>query len=114
MRSPFASSGWIGRQRPSVPSSTSRRITRFLVSMVVLEGSPGVMVMSLVLALWWDSQENNDSHFHDPKTGVELEVTDKQSLVEWIANNYKNFGAALEFVTNRCARGIINCSVVSN
>jgi len=28
-------------------------------------------------------------------------VTDKQSLVEWIANNYKNFGATLEFITNR-------------
>ena len=28
-------------------------------------------------------------------------MKDKQSLVEWIANNYKNFGAALEFVTNR-------------
>lgn len=46
-------------------------------------------------------QENNDTHFHDTETGVELEVTDKQSLVEWIANNYKNFGAALEFITNR-------------
>lgn len=46
-------------------------------------------------------QENNDTHFHDAETGVELEVKDKQSLVEWIANNYKNFGATLEFVTNR-------------
>lgn len=46
-------------------------------------------------------QENNDTHFHDPETGIELEVTDKQSLVEWIANNYKNYGAALEFITNR-------------
>lgn len=46
-------------------------------------------------------KENNDTHFHDTETGVELEVTDKQSLVEWIANNYKNFGATLEFITNR-------------
>lgn len=46
-------------------------------------------------------QENNDTHFHDTETGVELEVTDKQSLVEWIANSYKNFGATLEFITNR-------------
>lgn len=47
------------------------------------------------------SQENNETHFHDTETGVELEVTDKQSLVEWIANSYKNFGATLEFITNR-------------
>ncbi|CAM9992378.1 unnamed protein product, partial [Choristocarpus tenellus] len=46
-------------------------------------------------------QENNDTHFHDLVTGVELEVVDKQSLVEWIANNYKQFGATLEFITNR-------------
>lgn len=51
--------------------------------------------------MWWYMQENNDTHFHDPETGVELEVTDKQPLVEWIANNYKNFGAVLEFITNR-------------
>lgn len=48
-------------------------------------------------------QENNETHFHDTETGVELEVTDRQSLVEWIANNYKNFGATLEFITNRQA-----------
>ncbi|CAM9236395.1 unnamed protein product [Scytosiphon promiscuus] len=54
-------------------------------------------------------QENNDTHFHDTETGVELEVTDKQSLVEWIANNYKNFGAALEFITNRSQEGSQFC-----
>ncbi|CAM9839829.1 unnamed protein product [Laminaria digitata] len=55
------------------------------------------------------TQENNDTHFHDPETGVELEVTDKQSLVEWIANNYKKFGAALEFITNRSQEGSQFC-----
>ena len=27
------------------------------------------------------------------------------ALVEWFANNYKNFGAQLEFVTNRSQEG---------
>lgn len=61
--------------------------------------------IALTLGRW---QENNETHFHDTETGVELEVTDRQSLVEWIANNYKNFGATLEFITNRqatCASG---------
>uniref|UniRef100_A0A7S2DTH2 Eukaryotic peptide chain release factor subunit 1 n=1 Tax=Haptolina brevifila TaxID=156173 RepID=A0A7S2DTH2_9EUKA len=37
--------------------------------------------------------------------GAELETTDKMPLVEWFANNYKTFGAALEFVTNRSQEG---------
>ena len=31
---------------------------------------------------------------------------EKQQLVEWFANNYKNFGAQLEFVTNRSQEGL--------
>jgi len=37
--------------------------------------------------------------------GAELEVVEKLQLVEWFANNYKNFGATLEFVTNRSQEG---------
>jgi len=37
--------------------------------------------------------------------GVELETIEKLQLVEWFANNYKNFGAQLEFVTNRSQEG---------
>jgi len=50
-------------------------------------------------------QESDDSHFRDPVTGVELEVADKEPLVEWFANNYKNFGCNLEFVTDRSSEG---------
>ncbi len=28
-------------------------------------------------------------------------VLERMTLVEWLANNYKSFGAALEFVTDR-------------
>jgi len=34
-------------------------------------------------------------------SGSELEVQEKQSLLEWMANNYKKFGCQLEFVTNK-------------
>ncbi|CAM9114327.1 unnamed protein product [Chrysoparadoxa australica] len=54
-------------------------------------------------------QERNEAHFHDPETGVELEVVEKVSLVEWIANNYKSFGATLEFVTDRSQEGTQFC-----
>lgn len=54
-------------------------------------------------------QEQNDSHFRDGSTGVQLEVIEKISLVEWLANNYKNFGANLEFVTDRSQEGSQFC-----
>ena len=50
-------------------------------------------------------QEKNESSFHDPETGVELEVQDKQPLVEWLANNYKDFGCQLEYVTDKSGEG---------
>jgi peptide chain release factor subunit 1 len=54
-------------------------------------------------------QEQNDTHFHDPVTGVELEIVERISMVEWLANNYKSFGATLEFVTDRSQEGSQFC-----
>lgn len=54
-------------------------------------------------------QEQNDSHFHDPVTGVQLEIVERVTLVEWLANNYKSFGANLEFVTDRSQEGSQFC-----
>mmetsp|Transcript_24056 Transcript_24056/g.33617 ORF Transcript_24056/g.33617 Transcript_24056/m.33617 type:complete len:459 (+) Transcript_24056:167-1543(+) len=50
-------------------------------------------------------QEANETFFHDQDTGVELEVIEKESMVEWMANNYKNYGCNLEFVTDRSGEG---------
>lgn len=50
-------------------------------------------------------QESNESHFHDPVTGVQLEIVERMTLVEWLANNYKAFGANLEFITDRSQEG---------
>jgi len=49
-------------------------------------------------------QEADKSNFVS-KEGADLEVVDKVQLVEWFASNYKNFGATLEFVTNRSQEG---------
>lgn len=50
-------------------------------------------------------QEKNESFFHDPETGVELEVAEKESMVEWLANHFKDYGCKLEFVTDRSGEG---------
>lgn len=54
-------------------------------------------------------QETNDAHFHDPVTGVQLEIVERMTLVEWLANNYKSFGANLEFITDRSQEGSQFC-----
>ncbi|KAI8869051.1 putative eukaryotic petide chain release factor subunit 1 [Ramicandelaber brevisporus] len=50
-------------------------------------------------------QEKERSFFIDKDTGVELEVVSNNMLLEWFAEEYKNFGATLEFVTNRSQEG---------
>jgi len=54
-------------------------------------------------------QEKDRTNFLDKETNVELEVLDKMSLIEWLANNYKSFGAALEIVTDRSQEGSQFC-----
>lgn len=50
-------------------------------------------------------QEKDKTHFLDKDTGVELELQEQMPLLEWFANNYKNFGATLEIVTDRSQEG---------
>ncbi|CAN6623277.1 eukaryotic peptide chain release factor subunit 1 [Trichomonascus vanleenenianus] len=47
----------------------------------------------------------NKDYLVDKATGQELEVVDEQLLLEWLAENYKNFGATLEFVSDRSQEG---------
>lgn len=54
-------------------------------------------------------QEKDRTNFLDKETNVELEVLDKMSLIEWLANNYKTFGAALEIVTDKSQEGSQFC-----
>lgn len=50
-------------------------------------------------------QEQDDNNFRDKQTGNELETVEKEALVEWFANNYKQYGCNLEFVTDRSGEG---------
>jgi peptide chain release factor subunit 1 len=51
-------------------------------------------------------QEKDRAKFLDKSTGLEMEqLSDPQSLLEWFAEKYKDFGANLEFVTNRSQEG---------
>ncbi|KAF9540657.1 peptide chain release factor eRF/aRF subunit 1 [Agrocybe pediades] len=51
-------------------------------------------------------QEKERERFTDKSTGLEMEqVSEPQSLLEWFAEKYKEFGATLEFVTNRSQEG---------
>ncbi len=51
-------------------------------------------------------QEKDREKFLDKSTGAEMEqVPEPQSLLEWFAEKYKEFGANLEFVTNRSQEG---------
>jgi len=52
-------------------------------------------------------QESNPdrSMFMDKETGQEMEVVSRDSFLEWLAEKYKEFGAALEFVSDRSSEG---------
>lgn len=39
------------------------------------------------------------------QSGVEMELVENQPLLEWLANNYKNFGATLEIITDKSQEG---------
>jgi len=41
----------------------------------------------------------------DKETGQEMEVIDQMPLLEWLAEKYRDFGATLEFVTDRSSEG---------
>ena len=54
-------------------------------------------------------QEGDGEHYQDPKTGQSLDIVEKAPMLEWLAENYKQFGCALEFVTNKSQEGSQFC-----
>ncbi|SCU90642.1 LADA_0F05490g1_1 [Lachancea dasiensis] len=52
-----------------------------------------------------EPEQEDKSYNIDKATGLEMEVAEEQPLVEWLAENYKNYGANLEFVTDRSSEG---------
>jgi len=47
----------------------------------------------------------NRDQFMDKETGQEMEVVEQLSFLEWIAEKYRDFGTALEFVSDRSSEG---------
>ncbi|KAA8910743.1 hypothetical protein TRICI_004055 [Trichomonascus ciferrii] len=43
--------------------------------------------------------------FLDKATGQEMEVVSEQLFIEWLAENYRSFGATLEFVSDKSSEG---------
>lgn len=54
-------------------------------------------------------QAKDQSHFHDKETGVELETIESIPMIEWFANNYKNWGCELEFISDKSQEGSQYC-----
>lgn len=54
-------------------------------------------------------QEKDDKHFRDKETGATLEILNREPLVEWLAENYREWGANLEFITDRSQEGSQFC-----
>ncbi|UNI14400.1 translation termination factor eRF1 [Purpureocillium takamizusanense] len=50
-------------------------------------------------------QEQNRDQFQDKHTGQEMDIVSQESFLEWIAEHYKDFGTALEFVSDRSTEG---------
>ncbi|CCH61654.1 hypothetical protein TBLA_0F01110 [Henningerozyma blattae CBS 6284] len=45
------------------------------------------------------------SYAIDKATGQEMEVIEEKPFVEWLAESYKDYGATLEFITNKSSEG---------
>ncbi|GME69914.1 unnamed protein product [[Candida] boidinii] len=50
-----------------------------------------------------------ENYMLDKDTGAEMEIISEQPFLEWLAENYKNYGATLEFVTDRSSEGSQFC-----
>lgn len=51
------------------------------------------------------TQEQDREIFMDKESGQEMEVIDQGAFLEWLAEKYKDFGASLEFVSDRSSEG---------
>ena len=67
----------------------------------VLKASDG----SEVILHTTKAQEVSRELFMDKESGQEMEVVDQSAFLEWLAEKYKDFGATLEFVSDRSSEG---------
>nr|XP_023020627.1 eukaryotic peptide chain release factor subunit 1 [Leptinotarsa decemlineata] len=80
-----------------------RKVAEVATQLFITNDKPNIA--GLILAGSADFKtELSQSDMFDP-TGVELELVECQPLLEWLANNYKNFGATLEIITDKSQEG---------
>lgn len=58
-----------------------------------------------VLYLNKESDAGDNAKLKDPETGVDYQVVENESFVDWLTVHYKDFGAKLEFVTDKSQEG---------
>jgi len=64
------------------------------------------MLLERKLSSTQTKSKKDREKFLDKSTGTEMEQsTDPASLLEWFAEKYKDFGANLEFITNKSQEG---------
>ncbi|EFX72293.1 eukaryotic peptide chain release factor subunit 1 [Daphnia pulex] len=68
--------------------------------MLKIPGTEATKVLHLT-----PEQQKDNTHFTDKDSGTEMELIESQPLLEWLANNYKSFGATLEIITDKSQEG---------
>lgn len=51
------------------------------------------------------NQEKDNKYFKDAESGLDMEVISADPLAEWICHNYQNYGAIVEFITDKSQEG---------
>jgi peptide chain release factor subunit 1 len=67
------------------------------------------MTEEIIVKYFNKEQEHDQSNYRDPVTKAELEVVDKQLLLDWFYEEHRKFGCALELVTNKSQEGSQFC-----
>jgi peptide chain release factor subunit 1 len=55
--------------------------------------------------VYLNSDQLSDSKYYKDDNGEDLEPVENISLSEWLAENYTNFGASLQFITDKSSEG---------
>ncbi|PVV03914.1 hypothetical protein BB560_001589 [Smittium megazygosporum] len=71
------------------------------VARITLRLSDGELVVKNLTK----EQEKNKEYMIDPETKTEAELVENKPLLEWLAETYREYGATLEFITNKSAEG---------
>lgn len=51
------------------------------------------------------TQQKDSKYFKDNASGMDLDVIQEDNLAEWLCHNYQNYGASVEFITDKSQEG---------